>query len=786
MNIKSIRSQMLIYFIVALLALFGFLIYVVDKELQKLPEHMMLQYQEIANARADEIDKELHSFIQEVKMVSQSPVVQSMDLDVIKDYLPKLVLDGQHRNMTIAKTDGEGWTTLGNSIDISDQEQFQKIIVEGNPSWISQPFISPYADTDIPIIIISHEVKRNEEIVGLVNIVISNEFLNKVVQNINLGNTGLAWIVDREGNIVAHADSSVGFNRHISEFIPNNHTYTEAFNPGNGLGWLQHNNVQGKEIVTFYKSMDSSPGWTLLLSINNEELLKEVSNARVSIILFFILGIVLMSIFAFYYTTTISKPILHLKKVFEKAETGNLNVVADETVKNEVGAAAKSFNKMLTQLRKLTYRDSLTNLHNLNGFLLELPDRAKQLKKKYSNIAIVVVSLDDFKRINSISGYTGGNLVLLKLAKLLSEFVKEEEGLGRYFGDEFILLLKGDSLEKIEERIQLLWDKCSTEMTINDTEYRLRVSIGVAITDNPLIKVEDIVNEANIAKVQAKKQGGNRYQFFDQNIDRAIKIEQKVENALFHAIEKNELYLVFQPIVDLKTNTIIGTEALIRWDHDYFKQITPLKLIEIAEQSGLIVDIGKWVLREALKQNKKWHDLGYSSMFVSVNISAIQFDQPNFVSMVKSILEETSMSPEFLELEVTETNAMTMVDEKLAKMSKLKEMGIRIAIDDFGTGYSSLAYFTRFPINTLKIDRSFVNEIYHDENAKTIITTIINMAKTINIATTAEGVETFDQVKFLEEQGCDKIQGFLISRPVNPEDIEELFKNKELSKRIEA
>ncbi len=762
---------MLIYFVVALLGLFGFLIYVVEKELQKLPEHTMLQYQEIANARADEIDKELQSFVQEVKMVSQSPIIQSMDFEIIKEYLPNLVLDG-HRNMSIATLDGKGWSTLGDDIDISEQEQFQKIFVEGHSSWISQPFISPYALEEGPIIAIAHSVTRREEVVGLVNIVIDNQFLNNVASNINLGKTGDAWIVDRDGKIVAHGDGSDVTYRYLSDFLP-------KMELGN-LGWSLHDHEKGKKIVTFQTEIARTPGWTLLVSISHDELLSEVSNARMSIILFFLLGIVLMIIFAYYYATTISKPILHLKKVFEKAETGNLNVIADETVKNEVGAAAKSFNKMLTQLKRLTYRDSLTNLHNLNGFLLDLPYRAKILKKKYPNIAIVVVSIDDFKRINSISGYTGGNLVLLKLAKLLTEFVEEEEGLGRYFGDEFILLLKGDSNEKLEKRIQLLWDKCSTEMTIKDTEYRLRVSIGIAISDNPLIKVEEIVNEANMAKVQAKKQGGNRYQYYDQSINQSMKIEQKVENALYYAIDKNELYLMFQPIVDLKTNSIMGTEALIRWNHDYFKEITTLKLVQIAEQSGLIVDIGKWVLREALRQTKKWHEQGYSSMFVSVNISAIQFDQPNFVAMVKAMLEETEMAPEFLELEITETNAMTLVDEKLEKMSQLKQMGIRIAIDDFGTGYSSLAYFTRFPIHTLKIDRSFVNEIYQDENAKTIITTIINMAKTINIATTAEGVETLDQVKFLEEQGCDKIQGYLISKPATPIEIEDLIKKKDL------
>ncbi|OIJ13601.1 hypothetical protein BKP37_09970 [Anaerobacillus alkalilacustris] len=776
MIIKSIRSQMLIYLLVGLLILFGFLIYVVDKELNRLPENMLVQFQEISKARADEVQKELEKFLFETKIISQSPIIQSMELEKIQNYLPHLVVEGQHRNMTIADLDGNAWTTKGDYIDISDQEQFQKVILEGRPNWISQPFISPYADRDVPIVIISHEVKRNAELVGLVNIVLSNKFLNYVVQSINLGETGYAWIVNKEGNIVAHHDQSIGYHRHISELIPPTNNDNVILKQEEDSGWFKYRDFHGKEMFTFYKSIEGSPDWTLLLTINNEEVLGEISNARLKIILFFVLGIFSMSIFAFYYATSISKPILKLKQVFDKAETGNLNVVANENVNNEIGMAAKSFNKMLRQIKKLTYYDTLTNLYNLNGFLLDLPYKVKQLKDKGLVIAIAVISIDDFKRINSLSGYKGGNLVLKKLAYQLQGFIEIGEGIGRNFGDEFILLLREESLEKLEKRIERLWVQCRTEMKVKENEYHLKISIGVAIMDTYLTPVEDVVNQANIAKTQAKKQGGDRYQFYDLEINEKIKLEQKIENALYHAIKKKELYLVYQPIVEMKTNSIIGTEALIRWKHEQFESVSPLKLIEVAEQSGFIVDIGKWVLREALVQTKKWHDAGHSSMFVSVNLSTIQFDQPNFVEMVKNILEETSVQPQFLELEITETNAMTMVEEKLVKMRKLKEMGIRIAIDDFGTGYSSLAYFTRFPIHTLKIDRSFVNGIFHDENAKTIITTIINMAKTINIATTAEGVETPDQIKFLQEQGCDKVQGYLISRPVKSDQLEALLK----------
>ncbi|WNF38993.1 GGDEF domain-containing phosphodiesterase [Bacillaceae bacterium IKA-2] len=368
---------------------------------------------------------------------------------------------------------------------------------------------------------------------------------------------------------------------------------------------------------------------------------------------------------------------------------------------------------------------------------------------------------------------------LLEYHKQFSErlqiFVDKEEIIGRYFGDEFIILLKEESAEKLQYRIQQLWLETSTEMIIKENEYRLKVSMGVATSDSFQIDIETMINEANISKLQAKKVGGNRFQFYDTKMAKIINFEQEVENALYHAIENSELYLVYQPIVDINTNKIVGTEALIRWNNQRFSDVSIPKLIEIAEQSGLIIDIGKWVLTEALRQNKFWQNAGFKPMFVSVNISVLQFDQANFIDIVGQAVREIGIAPKYIELEITESTAMAVVTEKLEKMQRLKEMGINIAIDDFGTGYSSLAYFTKFPISTLKIDRSFVKDISNDESAKTVITTIISLAKAIGISTTAEGVEYEDQKQFLKEMGCVKMQGYLISKPVGAEKLEQLL-----------
>ena len=531
----------------------------------------------------------------------------------------------------------------------------------------------------------------------------------------------------------------------------------------------------------FFNKIRESPEWTFLISISEKSIYKEINGVRNTILAAIIIGLILVIAFCFFYSRSLSKPILELKKVFERAANGDLNIRANEKIYNELGLAAKSFNKMLEKIKDLTYRDMVTELYNYNGFFLELPYKMKKLADKKIVTSIVIISIDDFKRINSIHGFDFGDGVLCDFARQLKNFLRGEEIVARFLGDEFILFLYEDDILTIEERIKKLWNLCSGEVKVNDNQFVMRVSIGASVSTNNSIAIEEIIHQATIAKLIVKKMGGNHYRFYDFELEELIKEEQKIENDLYHAIENNEFKLVYQPIRELATGRNIGIEALLRWTNPLYSKVSPLVLIQIAEQNGLIIEIGRWVLKEACRQNKQWQKEGYSPIIVSVNVSAIQFEQTNFVEMVKEILEETELEPKYLELEITERIAMDRVEEKLLKMKELKSMGVRISIDDFGTGYSSLAYFTRFPIDTLKIDRSFINDMLNDENAKTIVTTIINMAKSIKIKTIAEGVETWEQLEYLKKKSCDQIQGYLISKPVDPHIIVEMFEEEILT-----
>jgi diguanylate cyclase (GGDEF)-like protein len=773
---KSIRKQMLVYLMIGALFLFGMLIVTSNIILKDLPTQIKKQYSEIASARSDEVSKELEGFIDQITMISKSPIITKMDLKEIKDYLPKLILNEKHRNMTIAYPDGTGWTTTLQEVNILNQEQYEEIFEKDRDFMISQPFISPYTpETKEPIVLVAHGVKDLENnTIGLVNIVIKVDFLNNIVREINLKESGYSWILNKQGAVVAHSNPKTIVSRNVKDYVNNDeHIMDKVSNMDSGT--LEYKDEKGEKIFGFFNKIDGSPDWTFIISIPEKEIYKEINNFKNTMLISIFLGFFLVIIFSIFYSKTLSNPILSLEEIFNKAANGDLNVRANENVSNELGMAAKSFNIMLEQIKDLTYKDTITDLYNYNGFLLELPYRIKKIINKSKVISLIIISIDDFKKINTIKGYEVGNEVLYYLGEKIKNFINADEIVARFLGDEFIIFLYGEEVSEIEERIYELRNLCNGEIKVRDYPFLLKTSIGASINENIDISIEEIIHQATVAKLIVKKMGGNNYRFYNFELDQFIIEEQKMENDLYHAIDNNELKLIYQPIIELSNNKIGATEALLRWTNPSYKTVSPLIIIELAEQSDLIFEIGEWVLREACKQNKDWQDKGYKPIIVSVNVSAIQFNQTNFVQMVSEILNDANMEPKYLELEITETSAMKNVDENLIKMRRLKNMGVRISIDDFGTGYSSLSYFTRFPIDTLKIDRSFITNILNDKNAQTIVNTIISIAETIKIKITAEGVEELEQLEYLKEKGCHKIQGYYFSRPIDPLEIEEML-----------
>lgn len=421
--------------------------------------------------------------------------------------------------------------------------------------------------------------------------------------------------------------------------------------------------------------------------------------------------------------------------------------------------------------------DPLTELPNRSQMEDHLNYTISLARRNNGHFALMFLDLDHFKDINDTLGHKIGDELLIKLSHRLKSVLREEDTLSRQGGDEFILLLPGSDAHAASIISQKLLEAVSKPFTVGHYKLSVTISIGIALYPNDGTSMETLSKNADAAMYRSKQEGRNSYRFYTEEMQQRSIRNLELGNALHHAIENNELFLTYQPQISSSDLRIIGAEALLRWKHPVFGNISPVEFIPIAEDNGLIIPIGEWVLRTAVKQAKYWLDAGLAPMIMAVNLSAVQFRHPKLSQMITSILDETQLPPEYLEIELTERMAMHDPEKAIIIMNQLHSQGIRMSIDDFGTGYSSLSYLKKFNVYKLKIDQSFVRDISTDAEDKAIVGAVIDMAKGLDLLTIAEGVETQSQLEFLQNQGCDEIQGFLFSKPLLPEEFESFVKN---------
>ncbi|NSL52822.1 bifunctional diguanylate cyclase/phosphodiesterase [Calidifontibacillus erzurumensis] len=434
----------------------------------------------------------------------------------------------------------------------------------------------------------------------------------------------------------------------------------------------------------------------------------------------------------------------------------------------------------ITQMKKdqeiihhMAFHDELTKLPNLRYLKEKWPTFIG--KNKDQKGAFIIIDINRFKNINEALGHAFGDLILQAVAERLQGELSEDMFLCRHTGDEFVLVIPNDDQEKNETKAVLEKIHSAFQEPLQAQQLQLNIALigGVAFYPQNGTDLEELLQRASIALMEAKHQNRS-FEFFQFEMDGKALDNLVIENDLYHALEKNQLVVVFQPQIDLCKGEIIGLEALIRWHHPTHGFVSPGKFISIAEETGLIIPIGEWVLRTACQQLKQWHDQGLPPFRVAVNLSIRQFYQQDLVEKVKEILDETGLAPEYLELEVTESMMMN-IDHTKKTLDALKQLGVQIAIDDFGTGYSSLSYLKHLPVDRLKIDRSFVSDIVSEHSDVTIISTIISMAQFLNLEVIAEGVETLIQKEILESRRCMQIQGYLTSPPMTSEQFSEQF-----------
>jgi len=452
------------------------------------------------------------------------------------------------------------------------------------------------------------------------------------------------------------------------------------------------------------------------------------------------------------------------------------------------------------KIRLLAYYDVLTGLPNRRSFLDQLSLAIDRAQRRDDPLALLFLDLDRFKRINDSLGHSAGDELLKEVASRLVKVVRSTDCVGRPFsveanrddlvsrfgGDEFVVLLT--ELNRVTDAANVarrLSEELAKPYELNGQTLLMTASIGIAVYPNDGIVAESLIRNADTAMYCAKDNGGNNFQFYSESMNSSALEQLRLESQLGEALNRNEFVLYYQPLIDIASGSIVGAEALLRWRNDRDELIAPANFIPLAEETGLIIPIGEWVLHSACQQARAWHEQGFPGLRMAVNLSSRQFTKGELSTVVSAALVESQLKPRLLDLELTESVLMEDREEPLRCLKALKSLGLRLSIDDFGTGYSSLSYLTRFPLSSLKIDRSFLAGVPTNSQHVGVTKAIIAMAKSLQLTVTAEGVETEEALQFLRNHGCDEAQGYLFSRPVPAEEFFELLETNRRSADIE-
>jgi diguanylate cyclase (GGDEF)-like protein len=462
----------------------------------------------------------------------------------------------------------------------------------------------------------------------------------------------------------------------------------------------------------------------------------------------------------------------------------------------ELNRAVRQVTQTKNRLRQLAYYDSLTALPNRQLFTEQLDLLLRMGQREGHMLGLLFLDLDNFKRINDSLGHNAGDKLLREVAQRLSGCVRESDvlaksggdssgiGVSRLGGDEFTVVLNRiDSPESVGHVADRLIEALRKPMHIEGHELVVTPSIGIAIAPRDAENVEGLLKHADTAMYHAKTTGKNNYCYFSSSMQATGVNRLKLETDLRKAVERDQLVLHYQPQVSIETGKVVGAEALLRWNHPEEGLIPPFNFIPLAEEMGLIVELGKWVLQEAVRQISDFRFGGINLPKVSINVSGLQFNA-QFAHEVRQVLDESGLEPERLELELTETVIMSNASASVSALHDLKELGVRLSVDDFGTGYSSLSYLSRFPLDELKIDRSFVIAFDQSRNAASLVKAIIAMARRLNLHLVAEGVDSVEQFRFLRDNGVEIIQGYLFSKPLPADELEALMKSNHFPQQI--
>lgn len=643
-------------------------------------------------------------------------------------------------------------------------------------------------------------------VLGYIVSTINTNYFKNYLNSLIIDETGFAILLDEGGNMIYHPNANlIGTTINPPQIAELATRYNNGFIEKSGSF---QNTYEGRDQVYGYCVLPQL-NWILLMKQDIASI-KSLTNFMLSLLTTVcLLLLIVISLCTNFVAKQYSTPIIALRDAMRTASDGNLTVQSNIKCNNEIGELSKNFNKMLhiirtnyqdlesmheelllneEQLRSnydhieyLAYHDTLTNLPNKLAFFDHVNAVLMSSSPQKDLHASYFVDLDNFKTVNDTLGHEYGDALLVKTAALLASVLHSDGMLARAGGDEFLLFR--DHIPSTEDAVLFaakIIDLFKDPLDLDGEIVYVSMSIGISIYPENGLTSNVLIKNADIAMYKSKDTGKNKFTLFDRKMEEELSRHTLIIDVLRNAIENNEIYLQYQPLMELKTNSIVGFEALMRIYNKKLGYINPSEFIPIAEESGLIIQLSSWLLKEACTFTKHMLDSGAKPRSVSVNISSVQINRPGFISTLSEILEETKLPPEYLELEITESTLVSSLLDATILLKNLQNIGVKISLDDFGTGYSSLNYLTKMPINTLKIDKSFIDNICTSEKDSCIAESIIQLAHSLDIQVVAEGVEQEEQLCLLRAKRCDIIQGYVYSPPLHPEDLLEAIKEDDL------
>lgn len=629
------------------------------------------------------------------------------------------------------------------------------------------------------------------EVVGLLRANISSDYFGAFIPA-----TGEAFILTQNGEYLFSADGLSGESSLEQQALDILENDSES-------GYLNTTSSISKNIYGYYLIKELN--WLYIIHQDNKQYQQLTTLLPITLIVTLIIMLIIAISVSRLLVHKYTAPIISLNEVMAEATAGNLDVISDIQTKNEFGELSDNFNSMMniistnykelnksklaleqsekevtenyTKIEQLAYHDGLTGLYNRVAFLEFANKILNENGSTLDHHAVFFLDLDNFKNVNDTLGHDYGDLLLQQVSSKLTSYMSEHDILARTGGDEFLIFKSNyESIQELKDFATTLVNIVQFPFNLDGETAHVSMSIGISLFPNNGLSISELIKNSDIAMYSAKTTGKNNFRFFNSYMEDDFTRKNDLADILANVIKKNEVYLNYQPQQNIRTGEITGFEALMRINSELAGFISPAEFIPIAEDSGAIVALGEWALYEACTFNQGLINQGYGPFKVSVNVSTKQLKDDHLIEVIKSIPRVTGMDLSNLEIEITESVLMNSIEHNLKLINDIKSLGVAIALDDFGTGYSSFNYLTQIPIDTLKIDKSFIDGICKNEKDRCIADSIIDLAHKMNITVVAEGVEISDQLEILESQECDILQGYIFSRPLSDTQLTDLIK----------